>query len=290
MLVTWPACISTIRPRFIPPPASAAAEEAHLWSLPPVQPPPAPWCGDAGPAPTCRAGGARPKGKPLPDALSSSRRPWRADALLVFDCGWKVYIYRHGRDRGKPSLLVFTAEPRWPASQLTSVWWGACSEQINRLCLWCSLEQTDPRAPVGLASSYVTPLVLSWCIDTFFYFNWSLFIFQHGTTDEVTSEEEEEEEMGEVRAFPRAQISQCVVFRLYGFQNYMWRNEGLKYILLDVSLSKSLFSISFNLVHVFLVVFFHLSSTPTLFFKLYSDKILSRVLSKHRSHWAWLPA
>ena len=39
-----------------------------------------------------------------------------------------------------------------------------------------------------------------------------IFVFQHGTTDEVTSEEEEEEEMGEVRVFPCSQISQCMVY------------------------------------------------------------------------------
>ena len=179
MFVTRQACISNIRLRFIPQLLQQLkkliCDLCRLYNLPQHpdvemldQPLPA---GPVGPDRKAR----------LPDALSSSHRPWRANGL-VFDCGWKVYIYRHGTDRGKPSLLMFTAEPAWPASQLASVWWGACSEQINSLCLWSPAARgTVPYrltlGPSGSASSYVTSLVLvdaliyeliNWCVDLSF--------------------------------------------------------------------------------------------------------------------------
>ena len=131
MFVTWRACISTIRPLFIPQLLQQLkkliCDLCRLYNLPQHpdvemldQPLPA---GPVGPDRKAR----------LPDALPSSHRPWRVNGL-VFECGQKVYIYRCGR--GKLSLLMFPAEPSWPASLLTSVWWGACSEQINSLCLW----------------------------------------------------------------------------------------------------------------------------------------------------------
>ena len=87
--------------------------------------------------------------------------------------------------------------------------------------------------------------------------------------------------MGEVRVFP------CSDITMYGLKKMYATELGFEIYFVRCIAVQDIVQFFFYLVNVFF--FFHPSSTPTLFFKLCSNKILSRVLSKHRSHWASLP-